>query len=89
MTRLNTHLTWFEGGHVRLPRQAPWLADYRKELEQFPKGNHDDQVDSTSQALAWAQQNQWSSPGLVLGRMTRISYELDRDPYFRGMPYGW
>ena len=38
MTRLNTHLTWFEGGHVRLPRQAPWLADYRKELEQFPKG---------------------------------------------------
>lgn len=52
--RLYSSLTWIEGGNVLLPRVAPWLADYRRELESFPQGKHDDQVDSTSQILAWA-----------------------------------
>jgi|CXWL01.1.fsa_nt_gi predicted phage terminase large subunit-like protein len=41
----------FEAGQVLLPREAPWLASYLSELLQFPRGRHDDQVDSTSQAL--------------------------------------
>lgn len=41
----------FEAGQVHLPRNAPWLADYVSELLAFPNGTHDDQVDSTSQAL--------------------------------------
>jgi len=43
----------FEAGQVVLPRQAPWLAEYMKELLGFPNTQHDDQVDSTSQALDW------------------------------------
>ena len=44
----------FEAGQVYLPTRALWLADYEKELVAFPNGKHDDQVDMTSQYLAWA-----------------------------------
>lgn len=44
-----------EAGRVWLPEQAPWLIDYEQELLHFPNGAHDDQVDETSQALAWFQ----------------------------------
>lgn len=30
---------------IRLPRRAPWLADFMAELMSFPAGVHDDQVD--------------------------------------------
>jgi predicted phage terminase large subunit-like protein len=43
----------FEGGFVHVPEQAEWLESYLFELVVFPKGKYDDQVDSTSQALAW------------------------------------
>jgi predicted phage terminase large subunit-like protein len=43
----------FEAGQVLLPREAPWLAEYLEELLGFPNARHDDQVDSTSQALRW------------------------------------
>ncbi len=45
-----------ENGFVWLPEAAPWLADYLAEMTAFPRGRHDDQVDSTAQALAWAKQ---------------------------------
>ena len=32
-------------------KDAPWLAEWLDELLAFPNGRHDDQVDSTSQAL--------------------------------------
>lgn len=41
----------FEAGQVYVPRSAPWLAEWMDELLAFPRGRHDDQVDSTSQAL--------------------------------------
>lgn len=41
----------FEGGRVLLPESAPWLDDYVREITGFPGSKHDDQVDSTSQAL--------------------------------------
>ena len=44
----------FEGGEVLLPKNASWLTDYESELLAFPTGTFDDQVDSTSQYLAWA-----------------------------------
>ena len=34
-------------------REAPWLAEYLRELTLFPAGRRDDRVDSTAQALAW------------------------------------
>jgi len=44
-----------EAGQVHLPRNAPWLGDFLHELLAFPNGRHDDQVDSVSQFLRWAQ----------------------------------
>ncbi|MEE1656949.1 phage terminase large subunit [Microvirga sp. CF3062] len=41
----------FESGQVHVPQDAPWLAGWLDELLAFPNGRHDDQVDSTSQAL--------------------------------------
>lgn len=49
-----------EAGKVLLPQQAPWLPDYRSELLGFPGSAHDDQVDSTTQALDYLK-NQHSS----------------------------
>lgn len=48
----------FESGAVFLPREASWLDDLPAELLAFPSGRHDDQVDSISQALEWAAQEQ-------------------------------
>src|SRR6516165_5813001 len=42
-----------ENGFVHLPKEAAWLAEYLHELTVFPKGRHDDQVDSTAQMLDW------------------------------------
>lgn len=42
-----------EAGRVYLPESAQWLHDYIEELSAFPTGEHDDQVDSTSQAINW------------------------------------
>jgi hypothetical protein len=38
---------------VHLPKEASWLPEYLHELTAFPKGKHDDQVDSTAQMLDW------------------------------------
>lgn len=38
-------------GRVLLPEKAHWLADFERELELFPNGRHDDQVDALSQGL--------------------------------------
>jgi|SRR5579871_4149485 len=51
--RLHGQTAKIENGFVHLPRSAPWLEDYLSELTTFPRGRHDDQVDSTSQALEW------------------------------------
>ncbi len=54
--RLHAEAATIENGFVWLPESAPWLADYLAELTAFPRGRHDDQVDSTAQALVWAKQ---------------------------------
>ncbi|WP_149538666.1 phage terminase large subunit [Siccirubricoccus phaeus] len=51
--RLLTQAPKFQAGQVLLPRKAPWLAEHVAELLGFLDGAHDDQVDSTSQALSW------------------------------------
>jgi predicted phage terminase large subunit-like protein len=52
-SRLEVQSVRFETGRVHLPSTAPWLATYVQELLAFPFGKHDDQVDATSQALAF------------------------------------
>ena len=56
--RMEAQTPRFEAGHVLLPEEAPWLATFLDELLAFPRGRHDDQVDSVSQFLKWA----WARP---------------------------
>ena len=51
--RMHAQTAMIENGFVHLPDSAPWLAQYLHELTTFPKGRHDDQVDSTAQMLDW------------------------------------
>ena len=58
-----------ENGQVLLPARAPWLSDYVTELTSFPGSRHDDQVDSTTQALdhlrTYERKRLWVSPELL------------------------
>jgi len=52
VTRMEGQTNLIESGRVFIPEQAHWLAEYLHEMVMFPNGRFDDQVDSTSQALA-------------------------------------
>jgi predicted phage terminase large subunit-like protein len=54
--RMHSVTSTIENGFVHLPTEVDWLAGYLHELTAFPKSKHDDQADSTSQALDWAKQ---------------------------------
>lgn len=56
--RMDAQTATIENGFVYLPEAALWLDDYIKELAAFPHGKHDDQVDSTAQALGWLKRPQ-------------------------------
>ncbi|MFL6438817.1 MAG: phage terminase large subunit, partial [Terriglobales bacterium] len=66
--RLHTVTSIIENGFVYLPEQAHWLAQYIHELVTFPNGKHDDQADSTSQALNWIKSRLFEPPILVYYR---------------------
>ena len=42
-----------EAGRVHIPISAPWKRMFLTELKHFPKVDHDDQVDSYTQAIRW------------------------------------
>jgi predicted phage terminase large subunit-like protein len=56
---------YFEDGFVYLPKKAHWLDAYTHELLTFPNGKHDDQVDSTSQAIDWFKEHGVVRYGLI------------------------
>ena len=62
--RMQGQTVLFENKIVLLPSDAPWLSVYVHELLSFPNGKHDDQVDSTSQALSWFNPRS-QDPGLL------------------------
>lgn len=53
VTRMRAESGQIESGRWYAPESAPWLADYEFEITSFPKVDHDDQVDATSQFLKW------------------------------------
>lgn len=55
-TRLLAVTPLIEGRRIAIPKEATWLADFQREIVLFPKGKHDDQVDSLSQFLKWLDQ---------------------------------
>jgi predicted phage terminase large subunit-like protein len=62
--RMGIQAAKFESGQVLFPKEAPWLSDLEAELFAFPKGRHDDQVDSISQALAYKAPSGWTDESL-------------------------
>jgi predicted phage terminase large subunit-like protein len=72
--RMHTVSSTIENGFVHLPEKAEWLAEYLHEITTFPKGKHDDQVDSSSQALDWVRQGYWG-PGMGIFNYYRQVYE--------------
>jgi predicted phage terminase large subunit-like protein len=68
-----------ENGSVYIPQEAHWLPEYLHELAVFPNGKHDDQVDSTSQALDVIGNPQDKSAGfLALIRRDNAANDLAR-----------
>ena len=55
--RMSAQSATIEAGRVYIPERAAWLNDFRTEILQFPNGRHDDQVDTVSQFLKWAERN--------------------------------
>lgn len=67
ITRAATQSVAIEAGRVFIPRRADWLNDLRMEIIQFPHGRHDDQVDSISQFLKWAERPSQQMVKMKLG----------------------
>jgi predicted phage terminase large subunit-like protein len=53
IVRLHQVTPMIESGAVHLPKGAPWLEAFKRELLSFPASGHDDQVDALSQLLNW------------------------------------
>lgn len=51
VTRAQSITGLCEAGRIWLPEEAPWLQDFLDELNAFPRGAHDDQVDSFVYAI--------------------------------------
>ncbi len=85
--RLNAQTPTIENGFVRLPASAEWLDLYLHELTTFPNAKHDDQADSTAQALHWIKTCRKPTPGIILF--------MDQQLRERGLPipvypkYSW
>jgi len=54
ISRMEAGTVLIEAGQILIPEEAPWLAEFQREVVTFPKGKHDDQIDSLSQFLYWA-----------------------------------
>jgi predicted phage terminase large subunit-like protein len=71
--RANAVQPLFRAKNVWLPASAPWLGEYKLEMKRFPRAKRDDQVDATTQALYYLQQNTHYLSGLTdsLGALTK------------------
>ncbi len=65
-----------QGGRVLLPERASWLSEYVAEMEEFPNGTHDDQVDATTMSLAYLQR---FGGGLSAASDVETEKRLDED----------
>jgi len=70
----------FETGHVYLPseRKCPWIKEWISEMTTFPNAAHDDQVDTTTQALNYLR----SHGGKPLATANRL---VKRNLFVRGV----
>ncbi|SHK51996.1 phage uncharacterized protein (putative large terminase), C-terminal domain-containing protein [Shimia gijangensis] len=71
-TRFQSACAPVEEGKIYLPADAPWLPTFKRELQSFPRGRNDDQVDSFSQFLNWSKGNGFNR---ALGREHPINVQ--------------
>lgn len=64
VTRFAAVTAIIEAGKLALPMDAPWLAEFERELLRFPQGKHDDQVDALSQYLNWLRNQRKAERGI-------------------------
>jgi predicted phage terminase large subunit-like protein len=76
--RMHAQTAMIENGFVHLPDTAPWLSAYLHELTTFPKGRHDDQVDSTAQMLDWFKRGSGPSSNSGIFELYRMQAEEAR-----------
>ena len=62
LDRMEAQSARFETSQVHLPKEAPWLSEFLHEILAFPNSRYDDQVDSVSQFLNWAESLQSQEP---------------------------
>jgi predicted phage terminase large subunit-like protein len=55
VTRMSNQSAKIEAGQVWLPERAAWLETFKAEMLAFPNSKFDDQVDSVSQFIWWAE----------------------------------
>ena len=67
IVRMEAQTGTIESGAVLIPESALWLDDFLDELLSFPYGHFDDQVDSISQFLNWAENESWKSAFSIAG----------------------
>jgi predicted phage terminase large subunit-like protein len=83
-TRMLRQQGRFEAGRILLPNEAPWLAEFEKELLEFPGSRYDDQVDALLLFLEWFAQNE-----RCLQPMTFCSPIIIRRDYPRRWGESW
>lgn len=49
--RIAAQSTLVESGRVWIPEAAPWIEEFKREVNAFPRGAHDDQLDALAQLL--------------------------------------
>src|ERR1700746_2934135 len=79
-----------EAGHVHLPRDTEWLNSFLLELLAFPRGKHDDQVDSGLQFLNWTGRLRFfeepTGIGMPIFSSSGVYYDnFSYDPYLPGI----
>lgn len=60
--RASNQTAQIEAGRIVIPEDAPWLGEFQREVAAFPNGRHDDQIDSMTQFLAWAMDDEFNAP---------------------------
>ena len=59
VTRANSAVLHIKSGDVLLAKGASWLVEFRAEINAFPNGKHDDQVDALTQLIDCVKSNQY------------------------------
>ena len=84
-TRLAMVAPLFEAGRVLLPESSGWKSDYLDELFAFPSGEHDDQVDSTTQALTYLKDRGYGDNSSLLNDHSEPMPDFGLDDRFPDM----